>query len=69
VIDLELPLRTFWESEQIIKQADYLIASSEDSSEIRELYSRLLRLVATYATSEKDRNWIFERLGLRGTAS
>lgn len=66
VIDLQIPLRTYWESERLLKQADYLIASAEENSEIREYYARLLRLVAPYAINEKDRTWLYERIAPRG---
>ena len=66
VIDLELPLRVFWDSERILRYADYLIASSEENVEIRDYYARLLRLIAPFATNEKDRNWLYERLAGRG---
>jgi hypothetical protein len=69
VIDLQLPIRTFWESEKILKHADYLVASAEDNLEVRECYTKLLRLVAPYAINEKDRNWIYERIGARAPST
>lgn len=68
MIDLELPIRSFWEAERILKHADYLIASGEEPIEVREAYNRFFRIVATYAINEKDRVWLFDRVNNRGNS-
>jgi len=61
LIDLEMPIDEFWKSEKILKEADYLIASSESGADVRELYRRFFKLMAPWAVEEKDKTWLYDR--------
>jgi hypothetical protein len=65
IIDLEMPIQVFWDSEKLLKEADYLIASSEPKVSVNEVYRRFFKIVAPYATDEKSKTLLFEKSGLR----
>lgn len=62
-----MPIRDFWESEKLLKEADYLIASSESGADVKELYRKFFKVVAPYAIDEKDKTWLYERAKSRST--
>ncbi|MEZ4741645.1 MAG: hypothetical protein R3B45_04235 [Bdellovibrionota bacterium] len=61
VIEIEIPIRDYWQSQDLLKHADFLVANSENIAEVREVYRRFFKLVAPYAISEKDKIWLYER--------
>lgn len=62
VLELLLPINTFWEVEKLLQRLDYLIASNEDpvlvNEAIRKIYEKVVRCVV----SEKDRIFLQEKL-------
>jgi hypothetical protein len=62
VCQVLLPLHVFWDLEKLIKKADYMHATNEDTVVINDLYAQILRKAAVYTTLEKDRVWIHEKL-------
>ncbi|SMF46481.1 hypothetical protein [Pseudobacteriovorax antillogorgiicola] len=59
VIELQLPIRNFWDIEEDIKEVNYLLSAGESSSEIVTAYRKVLRSCAQYATKEDDRLWLY----------
>ena len=61
-IELSLPIETFWEVQEILKEADYMIAQSEDRSLLSSRYLDLYRKVLPYAVNERDRLWLMDKV-------
>ncbi len=59
-IELRLPIEIFWESEKLVKKAEFLQSMNEDANRIKDAYKELLVLVTPYAVLEKDRLWLLE---------
>ncbi len=57
-----MPIEVFWEVEKMVKKADYLFASNEESTDINNIYREVLQKVVPFAIHEKDRVWIYEKL-------
>lgn len=62
VLELLLPIKLFWELEELLKQIDYMNSSSEDPVLIADAYRRVYRKVFKYVVSEKDRLLLQERI-------
>lgn len=58
VVELLLPIKVFWEVEELLKSMDYLIASSEDPILVNECAQKVYKKVAPYAVNEKDRAFL-----------
>ena len=61
VIELELPIESFWEMDKLIKKANYLKASGESTPEILDFYKKIFKLSSKFALYEKERHWLSER--------
>ena len=61
VVEILLPVRSFWDVKQHLDELNYLISSGEASSEIQAAYKRILKDSARYAVSEEDRAWLYEK--------
>lgn len=59
VVELLLPIKVFWEVEEMMKTMDYQIASNEDPILINETVTKIYKKVAPYAVSEKDRAFLY----------
>jgi len=57
-----MPLELFWELRDLLKKADFLVASGGDQAEINQIYQVVFQKVAPYATTDKDRNWLYSRI-------
>ena len=61
VVELSLPIETYWESCDILKELEYMIVSSEETIDIKEKYKKFFKRIAPYAIVEKDRIWLYEK--------
>lgn len=59
VVELLLPIKVFWEVEELMKTMDYLIASNEDPIIINDSVLKIYKKVAPYAVNEKDRIFLY----------
>ena len=62
VVELNLPIRLFWELETLLKDADYLVSAGEDQVVIADLQQAILAKTAPYAVHERDRVYLRDRL-------
>lgn len=60
-IDLQLPLQEYWKLLELLKKADFLLASKEQMADIQAIYRRVFKLVAPFAVFETDRAWLVKR--------
>lgn len=59
-IDLLMPLDVFWEINELLRIANYLLASDEQMADIHEIYKTIFRKAAPYAVFETDRSWLYQ---------
>ena len=50
-----LPLDVYWAMEKLFKDLEYLTASGEDQVQALELTHKIMKKIATYVVSEKER--------------
>ena len=62
MVELLLPVNIYWEVEDLLKKVDYLLSTHEDPVLINEHYQKVLRKVASYVVSERDRLKLQDRL-------
>lgn len=62
-IELLLPLELFWELKRLVKKADFLLASQEQTTDIQDIYRSLFKKAAPFATKEVSRAWLYKRSG------
>ena len=62
-VEVEFPIETFWKIEQSIKDADFLLANGKEQLEINDLYKKIYKECAPFAVSEKDRIWLYQKIG------
>ena len=61
VIELEMPIESFWKMEKLINEANYLMSSGESTPEILDFYKKIFKFGSKYAIFEKERSWLNER--------
>lgn len=61
-IEIKLPVETFWKAEEMIKQAEYQLASGEDPQTVKDTYTKILKLLAPHCTTEKDRAILYDKI-------
>ena len=61
VTELLMPVETYWRVKEMLRKADYLMASGDDPAGVTEIYRKVLKEVANYGVAEKDRVWLLER--------
>jgi len=61
-IEIKVPVETYWQAEELIKRAEYQLASGDDSQNVKETYLKVLKLLAPHCTSEKDRILIYDKI-------
>ncbi len=59
VIELVLPVRDFWDLEQLVRDVNYFLAAGEAPAEVATSYRKVLRRSARYAVRELDRTWLY----------
>lgn len=59
VIELSLPIRTFWELKEQIQEAIFQL-DANDEYEFGKIKKTILRTCTRYATKEEDRTWLYE---------
>jgi hypothetical protein len=55
-------VETFWKAEEMIKQAEYQLASGEDPQTVKDTYTKILKLLAPHCTTEKDRAILYDKI-------
>lgn len=63
MIELQLPIKTFWEVESDLKNIDYMLTAHEDFVTINDKVLRLMRKVEPFTVSERDRIFLRGRFG------
>lgn len=66
VIELTMPIETFWEIRELLRHSDYLAASGEDRAEIVEVFREIFKRAAPWSVVEKDRTWLYARTAQSG---
>jgi hypothetical protein len=61
-IEIKMPVEVLWQAQEILKKAESLISSGEDTQTVKDTYSKLLRLLIPHTTSEKDRAWLLDQV-------
>lgn len=59
--EILMPVQIFWTVKELLRQADYMLASGEDQSAINEIYRQIFDEIKAYAISEKERQWLYDR--------
>ena len=62
-IDLLMPLDVYWEIKSEIKNADYILASRGEISDVQAIYRKICQKAAAYAVYEHDRFWLVKKFG------
>lgn len=61
VVELLMPIKDFWQLQDMIKDVNYLIASGEPQTEVVASYKKVLQGSARFAVKEMDRLWLYGR--------
>ncbi len=61
VIELRMPLETYWQAKNLLKDADYLLSEGQHISDVNDVYKKFFKKVAPYASLEKDRLRLYAR--------
>lgn len=61
VVELSIPIQIYWSAEDLIKHANYLLASADAGAEISSVYRKVFAICAPYARLEKDRLWLYSK--------
>ena len=61
VVELIMPIEKFWEAEELMKTANYLLASGEPGSDVIAAYKKVFVLCAPFAVTEKERFWLYDK--------
>lgn len=59
-----MPLDTYWKAKEILREADYLAANSDERVAITDLHRKAFLLLSKYASFERDRNWLLKQSGV-----
>lgn len=60
VVELLLPINDFWNLEKEIGKINYLTASDAPNVDVGGQYKKILKLSASFAVMEADRQWLYE---------
>lgn len=61
VHELLLPIRTFWEIEDILGQINYKIAAGASVMDVEHSYKQIYRMSARFALFEMSRAWLHRK--------
>lgn len=61
VHELLLPIRVFWEIEDILSHTNYKIASGASDLDIEQSYKQVYRMSARFALYEISRVWLHRK--------
>jgi hypothetical protein len=61
-IELILPLEIYWQAKDILKQTEFLTATTDDTPKVQEAQIEVLKLVVPFVISEKERVELYERI-------
>jgi hypothetical protein len=62
VIELLLPIETYWELKEQFKLLDFYLSSNDDPTAVSELTNKIIKKALPYAVYEKDRIFLKEKL-------
>lgn len=60
IIELMIPIDVHWSIVDLLKQADYMLATNEHSAMVQGIYKQVYRQAAPYAMFESDRLWLLK---------
>lgn len=61
VIEILLPMEVLEKATELLSKYNYLRSSNAENIQIKSATGAILTILAPYAISEKDRNWLYER--------
>ncbi len=61
IIEVIMPITRYWEIKDLISKVEFIMAQSEDQSEITDLYKKIFQKAAPYGVMEKDRQWLYAK--------
>ncbi len=61
MVDLLMPVETYWKAEELLNQMNYLQASGETQSEIFAVIRKLIQLCLPYVQTEKSRKVLTDK--------
>lgn len=61
-IEIKAPVEVFWEAQQLLVQAEILLAADGDTNTIKDIYTSVLQLLIPFCALEKDRAWLYEQV-------
>ena len=61
VIEILMPIHVYWTAKKLFQEADYLIANKEQNFDVSEIYQKIFKTVAYYATIEIHRTWLYTK--------
>lgn len=61
VIELYLPIEDFWKIEDMLKEANYLLANNISPGELLNFYKKVFLRASKFAVREKERNWLYDK--------
>ena len=59
-VDLNMPIETYWQMRELLREADFLLTNPETSPEVGEFYKKVFVEAAPYAIAEVDRQWLYK---------
>lgn len=63
IIEISMPVESYWEVRDLLEQADYLISSNADPITVQEVYKKIYKRVAPWAITEQDRQSLYSKFG------
>lgn len=61
MVEINFPLEKYWETEKVLNELNYMIASGEATTEVVNTTKKLFLTCAPFASLEKDRIWLYEK--------
>lgn len=57
-----MPLKTYWQLNDLLRQADYLLAEKEQQADVQGLYKDVFKIACSHAIYESDRTWLIKQM-------
>ena len=61
-----MPIKVYWDIQELLKAAAYLLASQEHMADVQEVYRQVFKKAAPCAIYESDRTWLLKRSNQAG---
>lgn len=62
VIELLMPVRSYWELKEMVDHVAFLLSAQEPLSEVARQYRSVVQFSSAYAVREEDRLWMKGKL-------